>query len=277
MEWLKDRKQRVVIRGTFSDWISVLSGVPQGSVLGPILFLVYINNLDYGVRNWILKFADDTKIFSQVSSPEDYINLQKDLNSLVTWAEECQMLFNVGKCKVMQFGRVNKKEIIIRRTKSLRLQVPKRIMGIVITSDLKFSEQCSQAYSKASRVLGMIKRTIVYKSADTLVRLYKSLVRPHLEYCTAAWSPHYLKDRKLLEKIQRRFTRMVPGLQELPYESRLISLKLCTLDHRRVRADLIELFKMVRGLSTVDVNTFFEFDNTGRTRGEGAKEGTCQH
>jgi len=113
----------------------------------------------------------------------------------------------------------------------------------------------------------MIKRTIVYKSADTLVRLYKSLVRPHLEYCTAAWSPHYLKDRKLLEKIQRRFTHMVPGLQELPYESRLISLKLWTLDRRRVRADLIELFKMVRGLSTVDVNTFFEFDNTGRTRG----------
>jgi len=93
------------------------------------------------------------------------------------------------------------------------------------------------------------------------------LVRPHLEYCTTAWSPHCLKDRKLLQKIQRRFTRIVPGLQELPYESRLISLKLWTLDHRRVRADLIELFKMVRGLSTVGVNTFFELNNTGRTRG----------
>ena len=78
-----------------------------------ILFLVYINDLDYGVRNRILKFADDTKIFSQVSSPEDYINLQKDLNRLVTWAEDWQMLFNVGKCKVMHFGRVNQKKRLL--------------------------------------------------------------------------------------------------------------------------------------------------------------------
>jgi len=156
MEWLKDRKQRVVIRGTLSDWISVLSGVPQGSVLGPILFLVYINDLDYGVRNWILKFADDTKIFSQVSSPEDYINLQKDLNRLVTWAEEWQMLFNVGKCKVMHFGRLNQKRDYYMKDHKLETTSTEKDLGIVITSDLKSSEQCSQAYSKASRVLGMI-------------------------------------------------------------------------------------------------------------------------
>jgi len=156
MEWLKDRKQRVVIRGTLSDWISVLSGIPQGSVLGPILFLVYINDLDYGVRNWILKFADDTQIFSQVSSPEDYINLQKDLNRLVTWAEEWQMLFNVGKCKVMHFGRLNQKRDYYMKDHKLETTSTEKDLGIVITSDLKSSEQCSQAYSKASRVLGMI-------------------------------------------------------------------------------------------------------------------------
>ena len=97
----------MVIRGSFSSWISVLSRVPQGSVLGPILFLIYINALDYGIKNWILKFADDTKIFSRVSNPEDCVSLQRDLDNLVRWSEEWQMLFNVGKCKVMHLGRAN--------------------------------------------------------------------------------------------------------------------------------------------------------------------------
>ena len=85
----------------------MLSGVPQGSVLGPILFLIYVKDLDYGMRNWILKFADDTKVFSRANASEDCASLQKDLDTLVNWSEEWQMLFNVGKCKVMHFGRNN--------------------------------------------------------------------------------------------------------------------------------------------------------------------------
>ena len=121
---------------------------------------------------------------------------------------------------------------------------------------MKSSQQCIQAYSKASRILAMINRTIVYKNSENLVRLYKSLVRPHLAYCTAAWSPHYVKDKVLLERIQRRFTRMIPGLKHLKYEQRLRELNLWTLEDRRVRADLIEVFKIVRAVSSIKPETF---------------------
>ena len=180
-EWLSDRRQRVGIRGVFSDWLSVISGVPQGSVLGPILFLVYINDLDHGVKNWILKFADDTKIFSKVSSPEDRLRLQHDLDILVQWSEEWQMLFNVGKCKVMHFGRTNPNNDYYMSNQKLETSCLEKDLGVMISSDLKPSQQCNQAYVKANRILGMIKRTISYKSRSILLQLYKSLVRPHCD------------------------------------------------------------------------------------------------
>ena len=133
------------------------------------------------------------------------------------------------------------------------------------------SKHCSQAYAKANKLLGVINRTIVYKSSDILLQLYKSLVRPHLEYCISAWCPHYIKDKQLLERIQHRFTRMIPGMKELPYTQRLRKLGLWTLEARRYRADLIEVYKMLHGKSAVNFNSFFELDETGRTRGHSFK------
>jgi len=141
-EWLRDGRQRVGIRGVFSDWLSVISGVAQGSVLGPILFLVYINDLDHGVKNWILKFADDTKIFSEVSSPEDRLRLHHDLEVLVQWSEEWQMLFNVGKCKVMHFGRTNPNNDYYMSNQKLETSCLEKDLGVMISSDLKPSQQC---------------------------------------------------------------------------------------------------------------------------------------
>ena len=106
--WLSNRKQRVCINGSLSDWILVLSGVPQGSVLGPILFLIFINDFDCGITNWILKFADDTKMFGPVFDYHDYVVFQEDLNRLFSWTNDWQMAFNIDKCKVMHFGRRNK-------------------------------------------------------------------------------------------------------------------------------------------------------------------------
>ena len=134
------------------------------------------------------------------------------------------------------------------------------------------SQQCSQAYSKASKLLGVLNRSIfVYKSKDIMLKLYKSLVRPHLEYCTAAWSPHYVKDKELLERIQRRFTRLIPELKGLSYSDRLNALKLWTLEERRIRADLIEVYKMLNGLSDVSFCSMFTLDLSKRTRGHSYK------
>jgi len=122
----------------------------------------------------------------------------------------------------------------------------------------------------ASRALGLIGRTISYKSKAVLLRLYKTLVRPHVEYCISAWSPYYVKDKQLLEHIQHRFTQMVPGLKSLPYEERPSCLGLWTLEERRNRADPLEVFKMYKGLS-LHFNEFFKISSVVVTRGHWAK------
>ena len=146
-----------------------------------------------------------------------------------------------------------------------------RDLGVRITSDLKTSAHCAFVCSRANRLLGMIRRTVVFRSPDVLTRLYKSLVRQHLEYCVSAWSPHYVKDKERLERVQRRFTRMVPGLKGFDYERRLERLKLMSLEERRNRSDLIEMFKISKGESAIPRNSFFRADTNERTRGHSRK------
>ena len=133
------------------------------------------------------------------------------------------------------------------------------------------SQQCQQAYNRASRILGLLHRTIQYKNTGILLRLYKSLVRPHVEYCISAWSPYYKKDKILIEKIQRRFTRMIPSVKSLPYQDRLEQLNLWSLEDRRIRADLIQVFKIIHGISSIKFRTFFEYSTYDRTRGHSLK------
>ena len=248
-----------------------MSGVPQGSVLGPILFLISINDLDDNLFSDILKFADDTKILNVVEKDADRQRLQEDIKALETWSCKWQMEFNAAKCKVMHVGRTNPKFQYELNSQALESTVQEKDLGVLITDSLKSSGNCYAAYKKANRVLGMIQRTISYKSADILLPLYKTLVRPLVEYCTPAWSPHYVKDKTLLEKVQHRFTRMIPGLKQLEYSTRLDALNLWTLEERRNRADLIELFKMFRGLSGVNVDILFERARDTMTRGHPLK------
>ena len=269
--WLLNRWQRVGVRGRWLGWRRVLSGIPQGSVLGPVLFLVFIDNLEEGLMNEVLKFADDTKIFRRVDSEEDREMLQRDLDRLVQWSEVWQMKFNVDKCKVMHLGRGNSGGNYMMNGGRLGSMGEERDLGVRITNDLKASAHCAYVCTKANRVLGMISRTVVYKNPDILIRLYKSLVRSHLEYCVSAWSPHYVKDRERLERVQHRFTRMVPGLKGLEYGERLERLNLMSLEERRYRSDLAELFKISKGLSAIPWNSFFRADRSERTRGHTKK------
>lgn len=270
--WLANRRQRVCIRGTMSGWRRVLSGVPQGSVLGALLFLVYINDLDSGLMNEILKFADDTKLFGRVEEDRDREQLQSDLDTIGEWAEKWKMEFNVGKCKLMHIGRQNRKYSYNMGGILIQEVTAEKDLGIIITDDGKSSGHCLYVYNKAIRILGMINRTISYKEKGIMVQLYKSLVRPHLEYCLSAWSPHYVKDKQLLERVQHRFTRMFKELRDKDYNERLRYLNLWTLEERRNRQDLIELFKMYKGISGLDIKELFEFDsNVKGTRGHTAK------
>lgn len=255
--WLKDRKQRVCLDGSRSGWRIVLSGVPQGSVLGPLLFLIFINDLDLNINSSVFKFADDTKIIGTVKDSTDSERLQADVDTLYQWAGTWQMKFNISKCKVMHLGRRNASLQYCMNGQSLEEVTSYRDLGVIMSSHLKVNEHCQEAYRKANRMLGLVKRTMEHRDPLVLVSLYKSLVRPHLEHCSPIWSPHFQKDKSLLEKVQHRFTRLFPELRSFSYNDRLKKLKLWTLEERRNRADLIELYKMSRGTASVPLQNFF--------------------
>jgi hypothetical protein len=142
-----------------------------------------------------------------------------------------------------------------------------RDLGVLTSSDLKPANHIAKAYSTANKSLGLVLRTVRSREPRLLLQLYKSLVRPHVEFCTSAWSPHYLKDKHLIERVQHRFSRAFADLRHLPYEDRLRHLNLWTLEERRNRSDLITVYKMIKGLSAIPWSAFFTRTDTISTRG----------
>ena len=157
---LNDRRQRVVVDGEVSSWKPILSGVPQGSVLGPILCLVYINDLEEGITGKILKFADDTKLFRKVKEIGDKQKLQDDIDNLVKWSEKWQMLFKFGKCKCLHTGSGNTGMNYEMGGTILSKTVKEKYLGVTMNANIKVSEQYRIAASKGNQVLGMIRRNI---------------------------------------------------------------------------------------------------------------------
>ncbi len=181
------------------------------------------------------------------------------------------MAFNVDKCKVMHLGGGNIKQVYCLEGRRLGTVMEERDLGVTLTADLKPSKQCRAIYNKAIKTLGMINRTVKYKNRRILLCLYKVLVRPILEYCIPAWSPQYIKDKFLLERVQHRFTRMVHGMKLLEYEGRLATMNLWSLEERRNRADLIEVFKIMKGLTFPGMGGLFQISSYTRTRGHSLK------
>ena len=269
-DWLKGRTQRVVLNGSYSDWSEVSSGVPQGSVLGPILFLVYVNDMDCGLDANISKFADDTKLFHKVSSIEEHEKIQNDLHKLVEWSNIWQMKFNADKCKVLHFGNKNKHLAYNIGDTVLQKASEEKDLGICIQNNLKPDRHIDESVKKANQILGQIYRTIEYKSVENILPLYLTLVRPHLEYCVQAWAPYYTKDIDKLEKVQKRALRMIPELNGLSYEEKLQHLNLFSLSKRRLRGDMIETFKIFQGIDNISSDIFFNL-NKSNTRGHAYK------
>ena len=265
--WLRDRRQRVCVDREYSGWEQVTSGVPQGSVLGPILFVIYINDLDSELVSKIGKFADDTKMCKGITNLEDAHTLQEDLNKLSKWSADWQMEFNTDKCSVIHVGKNNIKHQYSLCNKVLKASSREADLGIIMNDSLKFSEQCNSVVKGANSILGLIRRTIKNKSKRIITQLYKTLVRPKLEYCVQAWRPHLQKDICAIERVQHRATKMIKEIKALTYEERLAATGLITLEERRNRGDLIEVFKIIKGFEKVDYNNFFKLTHSGRTRG----------
>ncbi len=263
------------MKGTTSEWRDVTSGVPQGSVLGPILFLIYVNDLPEGIDSFLSMFADDAKIMRRIKMDEDGPRLQDDLDKLEEWSRKWLLKFNSGQCKVMKLGdgsrRLNTRyhlggEIMQESNREKNL-------GVDITQNLSSEAHIKRISSAAYARLANIRIAFTNLCKESFRTLYTTYVRPILEYAAPAWSPYPVKHKTKLEKIQRYATRLVPELRGMSYEERLKELSLTSLENSRVRGDMITTFKILRGIDRVDKDKLFSSGGT-RTRGHKWKHST---
>ena len=230
--FLNDRRQRVRVNGALSEWTSVTSGVPQGSVLGPSLFVVFVNDLPCDLVSGVKLFADDAKVYSSVSVGCGQPTLQEDLLKLEKWSKNWLLPFNASKCSILHIGLRNPKHSYTMMGQEMTSHTVEKDLGVLMDKDLKFRRQAAAAANKANQILGVIKRVFVHLDKCTLPLLYKALVRPHLEYGNEIWGPFNKADQLLVERVQRRATRLLPDLRPLAYEERLRRLQLPSLQYR---------------------------------------------
>lgn len=249
--WLTDRKQNVVVDGESSEEVTVESGVPQGTVLGPLLFLLYVNDIGEGITSNIRLFADDCILYRCINDSNDVEALQSDLHRLVDWSATWQMHFNINKCSVMH---ITKKRTIHRSQytingDSLGTVHHHPYLGVEFSDDLRWNTHISHLSAKSNRILGFIKRNLYKCSEKTKQSAYFALVRPNLEYASAAWDPYTKKNINELEKIQRRAARFVMGnnSRESSVTLMMKTLKWESLEHRREVSRLAMFYKSVHG------------------------------
>ena len=262
--FLTGRSQTVMVNNDESLPAPVISGIPQGSVLGPLLFVIYINDLPEIVNSNVYLFADDTKVMRKVTSMEDAKALQRDLDKLEAWSKKWLLKFNPDKCHVLTIGKFEN----IRHTERYQLYgdelehvFEEKDLGVHVDSELRFAEHISNKVNKANALVGLIRRSFSHLDGMMFKKLFTAFVRPHLEYAQAVWQPHLLKHKKMIENVQIRATKLVDGLQELSYEERLRELDLPTLEFRRARGDMIEAYNHVHRYDQNAISPKFHLQN----------------
>ena len=273
-DFLSGRKQTVVVNSAESKEAAVTSGIPQGSVLGPVLFVLFINYLTLIVKNQVCLFADDTKIFTRSESEGATESLQEDLASLQDWSKKWSLKFHPEKCHVVKLGSTSSEAIYTMSGTNeadegfeiiLTENEVEKDLGVNIDSKLSFRQHIAQATAKANKVVGIIRRSFDHLSERTFVQLYKALVRPILEYGHTVWQPYLKTLCQDLEDVQRRATSLLSSLKQKSYPERLETLKLPSLEHRRKRGDMIDVFKYVHGIYRTQNPQFTLSQNKTRT------------
>ena len=256
--FLKNRKQCVVLEGVKSNYTPVLSGVPQGSVLGPTLFLAFINDLPLYVKSNVRLFADDTVIYLTVKSVDDCLQLQQDLHNLEIWESDWKMKFNISKCNVLRFTRRRHPVLYNYKLHGHYLDTvdSTKYLRVHLSNDLRWNEHVKNISSKANKTLGFLKRNLRHCPSKTKETAYRTLIRPTIEYCSTVWDPFTAKNIKSVEMVQRRAARWVLNRYDRldSVNDMLYCLNWKTLQSRRSIARLSMLYKMRNNLTYADKN-----------------------
>ena len=272
LNWFTDYLcERVVVEGISSSFLNVPSGVPQGSVVGPLLFLLYVNDLPESASNsTVALFADDSKCFRAIEVPSDRDLLQLDLDSMFNWSSIWELKFNASKSFLLRISRKrNSKPHSYYLNNELVTSVTSyNDLGVVVGNDLKWSPHIASCTAKANRMLGFLRRNCT-QMTDTRCRrlLYLALVRSHLSYGSEVWAPQgSSRDLGLLEGVQRRASKFIVQDYESPYIVRLKKLNLLPVSYWLELKDLTFFYKCMQGLHDLDISPYVTFSCSTRSR-----------
>ena len=272
-DYLSGRHQRVVIDGATSQWAPVTSGVPQGSLLGPMLFIIFINDLpDVAIGDVFTSlYADDTKVYRNINTIEDCMSMQKTLINMDTWTRQNNIRFNASKCKALTIIRKKRPLNFIYKLDNVELErvSTEKDVGVNITNSLTWNTHIHAIIAKANKLLGLLKRTCpLLNDVSARRSLYLALVKSQLSYATQVWSPHKIALKTQIERVQRRATRWIlkQRVGVMSYRDRLLTLKLLPLTFDRELKDLVFFYKCLNGFTDINVSHFVSFVSHGRTR-----------
>ena len=263
--FLSDRTQQVIIDGANSSPAKVLSGVPQGTVLGPVLFIIYMNDLHSVVKNSLLKcFADDSKLIKSIENLQDREKLVEDLKAVLQWTSDNSMEFNADKFQLIQHGKHDELKLPYTLPNGQELEKSETVkdLGTHVSEDLTWRQNINTLAINATSFANWILRTIKSRERGVMLTMYKSYVLSRLEYNSPVWSPALICDITKVEAVQRSFTSKIAGLDDLDYWQRLAVLKLYSLQRRRERFMIIHTWKIYKGLAPNDSD--FQFYDQAR-------------
>ena len=249
INWLSNRKQRVILNGEYSEWIEVVSGCVQGSILGPLIALCLLDTVDDHLSFCrVSKYADDDKFYASVNSVDDQKRMQSDINKITKWAREWSFVLNSDKCQLLQFGGSTLYDFTMNGTKVKRVNYA-RDLGIMVDNKLNWNDQIKSVVSKSKRRAFCLSRALISKKTDIWVKLFKTYVRSIIEYGITAYCPYKIGQLNKLESVQRWTTRQIPGIGKYSYEDRLKICHLPSIEQRLQRGIALETYKFINGYS----------------------------
>ena len=253
LSFLTGRYQVILVDGRKSKLTLLISGVPQGSVLGPLLFLIFIGDIGEGVTAKVLIYVDDSKVKDVVTNEEDVEKLQANLDKIYKWEERNNMKFNGGKFQIVRYGANQElKDNSLYFTGEMAEVIEQvstvKDLGITLTDDAKFEEHIEKVAKKSRQKCGWLLRSFYSRNENFLKHMFKTLVQPHIDYCSQLWSPPEGQHLDKIEGVLRNFSRKIPTMKHLNYWQRLAKLKMNSEERRLERYKIIYTWKCLEGL-----------------------------